>query len=336
MKLVARRAEILAPYWDEFGGDSTYEVILTAEKIPACLVTKVGDKPVGALYRDATSNGMLLLLPDLDFCPDDFVKDKGSEQVWTPAAKQFAARMVGAVVAVDRAFRAGAEITPEPSWATDVRFVLPGESELRMNLLGAETEVERAQKRKETIGDALKSAGLLRALLYEKGKPLEAAIIEALKHFGFAARPYKDSGSEFDVVFESQEGRLLGEAEGKDNKAVNIDKLRQLAMNIHEDLQREEITTPAKGVLLGNGFRLMPLQDRPNPFTDKCLSAAASTGIALVFTPDLFPPVQYLLATPDEAYALTCRLTMINTVGRVTFPVPPVSDPPNAEGIRSS
>jgi hypothetical protein len=48
------------------------------------------------------------------------------------------------------------------------------------------------------------------------------------------------------VVFESEEGRLIGEAEGKDNKAINVDKLRQLSMNIHEDIQREEVTTPAK------------------------------------------------------------------------------------------
>jgi hypothetical protein len=57
------------------------------------------------------------------------------------------------------------------------------------------------------------------------------------------------------VVFESEEGRLIGEAEGKDNKAINVDKLRQLSMNIHEDIQREEVTTPAKGVLFGNGYR---------------------------------------------------------------------------------
>ena len=55
---------------------------------------------------------------------------------------------------------------------------------------------------------------------------------------GFVASPYKEANSEFDVVFESAEGRLLGEAEGKDSKAISVDKLRQLVMNIHEDLQR--------------------------------------------------------------------------------------------------
>ncbi len=92
--------------------------------------------------------------------------------------------------------------------------------------------------------------------MFEKGKLLENVIIEALRLLGFKAVPYKDSTSEFDVVFESDQGRLIGEAEGKDTKAVNIDKLRQLAMNVHEDLQREDVSSPAKPVLFGNGFRL--------------------------------------------------------------------------------
>ena len=94
--------------------------------------------------------------------------------------------------------------------------------------------------------------GRLRGLLFEKGKPLEEAIIEGLRKLGFTAEPFKDDGSEFDVVFESPEGRLIDEAEGKDNKAVNVDKLRQLQMNIHEDLLRDSVAEPAKPVLFGN------------------------------------------------------------------------------------
>jgi hypothetical protein len=338
MKLAARGAEILAPYWDEFADNSRYEVLLTAEMVPACLLTKNGDKPVGAIYRGKPPGGTLLLLPDLDFRPEHFFEedddDDEGDHVWTSAAKEFAARLISSIVAMDRALRVGAEVTPEPLWATDARFALSAELELRTQLLEAETEVERAQRRKESITEALKTAGSYRALLFEKGKPLESAIIDALRLLGFAAKPYKDSESEFDVVFESEEGRLIGEAEGKDNKPVNIDKLRQLAMNIHEDLQREEVTSPAKGVLFGNGFRLQPLHDRSAPFTDKCQSAAASTGIALVFTPELFPLVQYLLTTSDDGYSRACRVSIVNSSGRVIFPSPPASASADALEVR--
>jgi hypothetical protein len=326
MKLSARGADVLAPYWTEFESVSQYEVILTDPKIPACLVTRTGNKAVGALYRSKLSAGTLLLLPDIDFYTDKFVKGKEDKQTWTPTAVQFAERMVSTVVALDKSLRTAAEVTPEPTWAAEPMFALGTETTLRVQLLDAERKVEKAQKHKEQLIEELRSASAYRSLLFEKGKPLENVIIEALRLLSFTAASFKESDSEFDVVFESEEGRLIGEAEGKDNKAVNIEKLRQLSMNIHEDLQRESVTSPAKPVLFGNGFRLQPLSKRADPFTDKCHSAAATSSTALVFTPDLFSPVQYLVSNSDAEYARICRQTLLLSTGRVAFPPPPVAE----------
>ena len=320
IKLSARGADVLASYWTEFESVSHYEVILTDSKVPACLVTRTGDKSVGAIYRSKSSSGTLLLLPDIDFYPDNFIKGKS----WTSDAEQFAGRMVSTVVALDKALRTSAEVTPEPAWAADPMFKLGTETALRIQLLEAERKVEEEQKHKEQLVEELRAASAYRGLLFEKGKQLENVIIEALRILGFTAAPFKDSDSEFDVVFESDEGRLIGEAEGKDNKAVNIEKLRQLSMNIHEDLLRESVTTPAKPVLFGNGFRLTPLNERADPFTEKCHSAAATSSTALVFTPDLFWSVQYLVSNPDHEYARACRQTLLSSTGRVLFPQPPV------------
>jgi len=327
MKLSTHGAYVLASYWSEFESVSQYKVILTEPKVPACIVTRTGDIAVGALYRNTSSAGTLLLLPDIDFEPGDFFKEKGGKQFWTPAAKQFAGRMVSTIVALDKALRSTTEVTPEPAWAAKPRFVLSTEATLRVQLLDAERKVEEAQRQKEKIVEELHSAGVYRHLLFEKGKPLENVIIEALRLLGFTAAPLKESDSEFDVVFESAEGRLIGEAEGKDNKAINIDKLRQLSMNIHEDLQRESVTAPAKPVLFGNGFRLQPLNERADPFTEKCHKAAATSSTALVFTPDLFWSVQYLVSNPDTEYARTCRQTLLSSTGRVVFPPsPPITE----------
>jgi hypothetical protein len=331
MKLSARGAEVLAPYWSEFENVSQYKVLLTDPKVPACIVTRTGEKPVGALYRSKSSAGTLLLLPDIEFYPDNFIKQRGEKASWTPAAEQFAGRILATVVALDKVLRSAGEITPEPPWATESQFALEPESVLRVQLLEAERSVEEAQKHKEKLEEQLWSAGAYRALLFEKGKPLENAIIDALRLLGFTAAPFKESDSEFDVVFESDEGRLIGEAEGKDNKAVNIDKLRQLAMNIHEDLQREIVTKPAKPVLFGNGFRLQALNGRSDPFTEKCSSAAATSSTALVFTPDLFWPVQYLVSNADADYARACRQAILTSTGRVTFPPSPAVQWPEEE-----
>lgn len=325
MKLVDKGAEVLAPYWAEFEVHSHYQVLLTEPKVPACFTTRTGAKPVGALYRSKASSGTMLLLPDIDFDDDQFIKEEDGKQAWTLAAAQFAGTFVSAIISLNKALQSSSEVTPEPAWATDAQYVLGPEADLRVQLLEAERKVEQAQREKEGVADRLAAAGQYRGLLYEKGKPLESVIIEALRVMGFTAAPFKESDSEFDVVFECVEGRLIGEAEGKDNKAVNIDKLRQLAMNIHEDLQREEVSTPAKPVLFGNGFRLQPASERPDPFTEKCHNAAATSSTALLHTPDLFKIVQYLLEYPNDNYARDCRNSLLKSNGRVHFPELPAS-----------
>lgn len=170
-------------------------------------------------------------------------------------------------------------------------------------------------------------------MLYETGKALEASILVGLKILGFEAENYEDDTKEFDVVFESSEGRLIGEAEGKDNKAINITKLRQLALNLHEDLERDEVLSPAKGVLFGNAYRLKPLNERQQPFTDKCLLSSNTSSTALVHTPDLFSVVHYVSETKDLAFAESCRKALIETVGLVHFPaIPETTSESSPEG----
>lgn len=330
MKLSPRGAESIKSFWAEFDDYFTYKVTLSAPKVPASILTKSGDKPVGAIYRPKNSSGSLVLLPDMDFYREDFLEEREDEHAWTAEAQKFASRLIASVVALDKALRAAGEVTPEPAWVTAKNYRLPKEAGLRAQLIDAEKQVEAAQLKKESIQDKLKATGTLRAVLYEKGKPLENAIIEALQIIGFNAEPFEDGTSEFDVVFESTEGRLIGEAEGKDNKSVNVEKLRQLSMNIHEDLLREEVHEPAKPVLFGNAYRLQPLSQRKEPFTEKCQTAAKNSSTALVFTPDLFAPVQYLSGMQDQEYARRCREAILSASGRVLFPNPP--EPENQRG----
>jgi len=325
MKLSNLGAEILAPYWDAFADVSNYSILIGSEIPGVCLTTKNGEKPVGAIVRSKHSNGALVLLPDIDFYADGFLKDdENDEPQWTPDAERFATRLLSSIVNLDKALKSTTEITPEPLWATESAYFLAAERTLKLELLEAERRVEEAQAAKEFLQDKVNAAGAARALLYEKGKPLEIAIVEGLKTLGFKAASFRDGNSEFDVVFSCAEGRLLGEAEGKDNKAVNVDKLRQLAMNIHEDLQREEVLSPAKGVLFGNGFRLTHPTERKVQFTEKCIVAATSQATALVSTSSLFIAVQYLSEREDEGYAKECRTAMLTGVGLIEFPMPPV------------
>lgn len=323
IKLAPKSSELISSYWSEFGELSEYKVVLN-EEIPASLLTKHGDKTVGAVFKPSSSNGALILLPDLDFYDSSFYEEveleDGVEERWTEAASQFAARLVKSIISINTALRNDAEITPEPDWATANVYSLNKEAKLLESLSVVEEKLENLQSKKNTLMADLRDAGKLRALLYETGKPLESAIIDSLKILGFKATNYEDGKSEFDAVFESKEGRLIGEAEGKDNKAVNVTKLRQLALNIHEDLEREEVESPAKGVLFGNPYRLTPLEERDDPFTEKCKAAAKTSSTALLFTPDLFKVARYLSNHKDAAYAKKCREAISISIGRVIFP----------------
>ncbi len=315
-------SQFLASYWKKFGPQSRYSVVWNDDAQGVCLTTQHGQKPVGILKSVRSSAGALFLLPELDFSQEEFFsEDDDEDEIWSAAGKQFASSLVGEIVAISKAVTSGSERTVEPTWATSEIFALPAEISLRKKLLIAEAEVERAQAAKDEIVGQLNEAGQLRGLLFENGKALEASIISALHILGFSAAQYQDDKSEFDAVFECQEGRLLGEAEGKDNKAVNIEKLRQLSMNIHEDLQREEVQTAAKGILFGNGYRLTEPKDRPQQFTDKCINSAATMSIGLVRTDQLYSAARYLSAGYDEDYAHACRSAMINGVGLIDLPV---------------
>ena len=148
---------------------------------------------------------------------------------------------------------------------------------------------------------------------------------------GFEANSYRDADSEFDAVLECPEGRCIGEVEGRDNKAIGIDKMRQLEVNILEDFERDEVSQLAKGVLFGNAFRLTPPSDRPTAhFTAKCMTAAERNGTALIRTCDLFEVAKALADNTDPDFAAACRRAILNAHGKeVEFPLPRESGPKN-------
>lgn len=325
IKLAEKNSEIIASYWHEFSNYSSYKVIIEDEPSPI-LLTKHGDKAVGNIHRSKNSSGALLCLPDIEFYADSFFSDGDDEKNegdWTSEGEQFASRMIKAVVSIEKSLRTSSEFTPEPNWASNQKYKLNQEILASESLLNLERSLELIQAQKEAAIDKIKHLGSLRNLLFEKGKPLELAILDALKTIGFNASQFDNGESEFDVVFESKEGRLIGEAEGKDNKAINIDKLRQLALNIHEDFERDEVNEPAKSVLFGNPYRLQSIEERPEPFTAKCIAAAATSSTALVFTPDLFLVAKYLKDKRDAKYAAKCRKAILTTIGKVNFPEAP-------------
>jgi hypothetical protein len=310
----------LAPYWAEFGSRSPYKVYLKQPKGTPILSAKMPDAIVGLFVK--IGKGTAVLLPPLEYNDAEFTgKNKKGQTVWTKQAIQFGKRFVAALVELDRAFCAESEVTPAPAWVRDEAYTVPAEVRLEAQIRDANARIDALRSEREALGTRAAQAAALRDLLYEAGKPLERAVLRALKAMGFTAIPFREDGSEFDAVFSASEGRFIGEVEGKNDKAVSIEKLDQLERNIREDFARQESGMYAKGVLFGNAYRLRPPVERPASFTTKCHAAASRGKVSLVRTADLFPITRYLEDRADEEFASKCRAAIVSTEGAVvTFP----------------
>ena len=327
--VLAPDARHLASYWSEFSEYSEYRLYLQGEIAAPVLRTRTGNRTVGA--NILKGKGGLIALPPLNLEREMFVESRSvsgvEKQYWTSDAKKFGKKLVTAVVALADALASSAVITPAPDWSTADEFRLAAEATLHAEIGRLSQEVLELEDQRRSAESRLAEVSSLRRLLYEQGKPLEAEVLRALRVFGFTASGFREGGSEFDAVFISAEGRFIGEVEGKDAKAINIDKFSQLERNINEDFARDEITNHAKGVLFGNAYRFNKPADRAAPFTEKCLTAAKRLNVALVHTPDMFLPCKYLQEHADTRYATSCRTAIFNSVGDiVVFPDPPAGD----------
>jgi hypothetical protein len=321
-----------AGFWQDFGPLLRYEVHFGGRFTKVLLNTRAGGRIVAAVFTKG--NGAVVLIPPLAFDEAKLVKN----DQWTAEARKVGLRLVTSLVEMAKALRSSQAITPPPEWALHENWRSDLERDLERQIGELSMQLDSLGIQRDQLRDDLALAGDLRRLLYEKGKQLENAIGDALRLLGFNAGPFRQGDSEFDSVFSSPEGRCLGEAEGKDSHAINIDKLSQLERNIQEDFAREEVSEHAKGVLFGNAYRLIEPSARNEFFTRKCRSGAARAQVALVRTPDLFPVARYLRSTNDSVFAKACRQAVFTAEGReVDFPSPPPDRPEDADtNVRES
>jgi hypothetical protein len=310
---------IFASFWNEFKNFLKYESYIDGKIGFPLFFTKTGNKPLGGLFR--LGKGNLVLLP-LIIYPEKFTKYEKEEAYWTDKAVKFGHRLVQVLVDIDNALRGLIETTPPPEWSLKKEYQLEEETRLQTEIGKISNKIEKLTSDKNNLYDNLQREGLLRNLLFEKGKPLESAIIKALEILGYKAENYKEDSLEIDQVIISPEGnRFVGEAEGKDNAAINIDKFRQLESNIQEDLQREEVSEPAIGILFGNGYRLTDPEKRQAQFTDKCIKNAERLNAILIKTTDLFSVAKYIREKNDRQFAKKCREAIIKNRGKIVeFP----------------
>jgi hypothetical protein len=286
-----RRVKKMRPieqYWNAMESISQYCVTFSAEEVIPLLTTVDESKVVSALVH---SKGYLVLVPDFVPTSDDDEEEDEDEsydddetEEWAAGDKKLAGILEAAFVAIDNECRSETKTTVPPDWVSTNEFRLSAEGEYEDKISAISIEISNLEAQHQKSVAELEDYKLIKGLLFEKGRPLEVAVWLALRELGFVVSNFKDDESEFDVIFSADGLRFLGEVEGKDDKAINIDKMSQLERNIGEDFEKENISEHAIGVLFGNAFREMSPHGRPEFFTQKVLTSARRTGARLIPT----------------------------------------------------
>lgn len=319
---------LFSDFYEKFKKNLEYQLYIENPNGAQIIFTgKDKTKILGAIYK--VKNGHLVVLPFIKYDEKKFTeyrgKGKEKKEYWTKEATQFGKSLVKIFADIDKALHKGGDRTPPPDWTNETDFQLAQEQVFKKEVEKKSKEIDKLILQKNELLTKIDQEVRLRDLLFEKGKILENAINIALEILGYKAENYNDGNLELDHVITSPEGdRFIGEAEGKDTSAINIDKFRQLAVNIQEDLQREEIENPAIGILFGNAFRLTKPSERSEQFTTKCINTAKSSNCILVRTADLFLVAKYVKESKDESFVKNCRNVIKNSVGKIVeFPALP-------------
>jgi hypothetical protein len=337
---LTKNSEIIFNYWKEFSDISEYKVTIE-EKLSTPLFLTEQEKIAGAYAKNKSSNGVIILLPYLNFNKDisfgqKFLKStieidkiaKQSSDSTDKTAKEspdlIDKSTNQSLDLIEKTLEQSPDIIPIPKWTKDPLFDLPKEIKLKRELLEIGSKYEAIRKEEEAIKSKITYEGKFKRLLYESGTALEEVILEGLKLLGFESSKYHDSESGFDMKFQTEEGIFIVEVDGEDDGAIGIEKLRQLEIKILEDYSQEKVDKIAKGILFGNTFRLQDLNSRSDFFTTKCVNVAKKNRIALVRTPDFFWVVRYFSDNKDERYAKKCREAIMQSEGEIVkFPEPP-------------
>lgn len=216
---------------------------------------------------------------------------------------------------------------PKPQWLeNNENYSISISESIKSKLANIDKEINKLNENKEKLNQNLEKEEQIKDLLFENGKPLENAIIEALRILGYEAENIYIDNNEIDILAKSPEGEIFCcEAEGKDNNAIDITKFRQLSdnLNMYKDNYPDDTTY---AILFGNPYRLKDIEERiEEPFTKHCLNRAKDNNVILIKTTDLFFVIRDIKNCNDnkkiEEYKKKCREAILNSKGKiVVFP----------------
>ena len=320
-KKMALQNDIIKSFYKSFEKELTFQAYLeSSEKFTELIKTKNLDKLLSVKFQ--AFEGEVIILPYLETDRSDFYNE---EDKFNSDAFKFGKKLIHSLVEIEKNLSSQELKTPKPDWINNKLFEIENAEKTKHLIEQNAKAIEKIELENQKLETVLEAEETIKDLLFETGKPLELAVIKSLELLGFKAENFDNGVLELDQVITSPEGlRYIGECEGKDNKAIDITKFRQLLDSLNEDFEREEIDEKAFGLLFGNPKRLISPENRSDFFTRKCLSGAEREKIGLIKTVDLFFIAQYLSKKKDKEYQEECRKAIQNGLGKIIeFPKVP-------------
>ena len=323
---------ILKPLWKNFQKYFWHKIAFQKEYfskdvyfVPKNFNLKDGESEVfGGIIR-TPYDGFVVVLPAINFKHPDFVS--GLQHSKTGVQKIYdeekllnlSHQLIQHIIQIDYTLKSYYTLTPAPAWSNQDEFKINTASKIEKDISNLQAKIQKLDQNRTHLEKRLEREKIPHRLLFENGKPLREAVINCLKLIGFNTTSHYDKQFQFDVICEAEEGICLGEIEDKDNKAVEVDKISQLIKALKKYIKNENIKTPLKGVIFGNGYRFEEPDKRPNQFTNECIKIANQQNISLVCTTDLFYISQHLKNHLDISFATKCRQAILSTKGVVPF-----------------
>lgn len=317
-KIINSESPLISQFYDEFKDFINYEAYIIEDDSNKLFTTRNKDKILGSYSK--AFKGYLVFLPYINFNVKSLLQEnkETEEEEWNKKALQIGKRFIQSLVEIDKSIRKDTSKTPKPSWANNNEFSLK-EAEKTLKLIHTnKKKITALEAKNKELNEIFIKQESLKDLLFETGKPLEHAVINALQILGYQAENYQDGILELDQVITSPEKiRYIGECEGKDRKDIDVSKFRQLQDSLNEDFERAEVEEKAFGLLFGNPHRLIAPTDRSIGFTTKCLKGADREKIGLIRTSDLFKACKYILETEDDEFKKKCITSIHEQLGKV-------------------
>lgn len=253
-------------------------------------------KVVGTYLK--IKNGNLIFLPSVQG-KEDF----DSPEDWLAAQQGF----IDSLIKLADELKRGTGDVQLPAWTQN--YLLPGELEQRTNLSNLQGVVDHVHREIAQQKENLDKLNKYKLLIGGTGKAFDTQVAQVLEELGFTV---KDGLLGRDDIFLSYEGRYAIVQTRSISRSATVTHAAQLEKCVSEYFTPHEID--AKGILVVNAFKDLPLEDRSEPaFPSSMVSYSEKRNHCLLTGAQLLN--LYLMVRENPQYRTTVIEKLLSTNG---------------------